>query len=71
MSLGDFMYVDGSRLIIPEGKHMCMWALQSMMPVFAAMQRADGQGDDWIGKSNIFVRTDPDGLVHFRIERTD
>ena len=69
MEVGDCMYVDGSKLIIPQGKHMCLWALQSMMPVFPAMQRPKGHEEDWIGESNLFVCPDPKGLVHFRIER--
>ena len=32
--VGDYFFIDGSRLIIPEGGHVCLWALQSMMPVF-------------------------------------
>ena len=32
--VGDSFYLDGSKLSVPEGKFVCMWALQSMMPVF-------------------------------------
>ena len=33
--IGDSFAVDGGKIRIPEGKHICMWALQSMMPIFA------------------------------------
>ena len=34
MLVGDFFYIEDSKIIIPEGKHICLWALQSMMPIF-------------------------------------
>ena len=70
MEVGDCMYVDGSKLIIPQGKYMCMWALQSMMPIFPLMQRGGSSKEDWTRKSGqLFVCPDPNGLVHYRIER--
>ena len=30
--VGDSFMVDGSKILIPQGRHICMWALQSMMP---------------------------------------
>ena len=47
-----------------------MWALQSMMPIFPLMQRGGIQKGDWASKSGqLFVCPDPNGLVHYRIER--
>ena len=71
MLVGDCMYVDGGKLIIPAGGHMCMWALQSMMPILPLLQRSGGAPGDWTGKVNHFVCPDPAGLVHFRIDRVD
>ncbi|MHA2112789.1 MAG: TIGR04076 family protein [Candidatus Hodarchaeales archaeon] len=34
MLVGDYFFIEGSKLTIPEGKHICIWALQSMMPIF-------------------------------------
>jgi hypothetical protein len=40
MLVGDYFMVDGGKIMIPDGKHMCMWALQSMMPIFPLTGRA-------------------------------
>lgn len=70
MMVGDYFIVDGGKIMIPDGKHMCMWALQSMMPIFPLLQRAEPKKGDWTGKSGqVFVCPDPNGLVHYRIER--
>lgn len=70
MLVGDYFMVDGGKIMIPDGKHMCMWALQSMMPIFPLLQRAEPREGDWTGKAGqVFVCPDPKGLVHYRIER--
>ena len=70
MMVGDSFIVDGGKIKIPDGKHICMWALQSLMPIFPLLQRAAPQKHDWTGKSGqLFVCPDPKGLVHYRIER--
>jgi uncharacterized repeat protein (TIGR04076 family) len=47
-----------------------MWALQSMMPIFPLLQRAESKEGDWTSKTDqVFVCPDPKGKVHFRIER--
>jgi uncharacterized repeat protein (TIGR04076 family) len=33
MMVGDYFTVEGGKLKIPAGKHVCIWALQSMMPI--------------------------------------
>ena len=68
--VGDSFMVEGGKIIIPEGKHVCMWALQSMMPIFPLLQRAESRKGDWTSKTGLlFVCPDPKGLVHYRIER--
>ncbi len=69
MLVGDYLILDGSRIIIPEGGHFCMWALQSMMPIFPLFQRAEGKKGDWTAGVNRFCCPDPEGLVHYRIEK--
>ncbi|MEW5722295.1 MAG: TIGR04076 family protein [Thermodesulfobacteriota bacterium] len=69
MLVGDYLLVEGSRLTIPEGKHFCLWALQSMMPIFPLLQRTESTKGDWTGKVNQFCCPDPRGLVHYRIEK--
>jgi anaerobic carbon-monoxide dehydrogenase iron sulfur subunit len=69
MIVGDHFFVDGGKIIIPERKHICMWALQSMMPIFPLLQRVEPSTDDWTGKANHFCCPDPKGRVFYRIER--
>ncbi len=71
MLVGDSFIVDGGMLKIPDGRHICMWALQSMMPIFPLLQRSEGSKGDWTSKACQFVCPDPKGLVHYRIERMD
>jgi carbon-monoxide dehydrogenase iron sulfur subunit len=69
MLVGDFFYVEGSRVYIPEEKYMCMWALQAMMPVFPILQEKDNLRDDhWVKRVEHFVCPDPDGRVVYRLE---
>jgi carbon-monoxide dehydrogenase iron sulfur subunit len=70
--VGDSFTIEKGRLKIPEGKHVCIWALQSMMPIFPLLQRVDPEKGDWAGKEGQqFVCPDPKGLVHYRIERIE
>ena len=69
MLVGDHFFVDGGKIRIPDGKHICMWALSSMMPIFPLMQRGTGEPTDWTSKDQLFVCPDPKGRVHYRIER--
>lgn len=70
--VGDSFILDGGKIMIPEGKHICMWALQSMMPIFPLLQRVKPEKGDWTGKSGqLFVCPDPKGKVHYRIERIE
>ena len=69
MLVGDYFYVDDSRLSIPEGKHICIWALQSMMPIFPILTVRDKLDDGhWIKKIKHFSCPDPKGLVLYRLE---
>jgi len=67
--VGDHFFVDGSRLMIPEGGHVCIWALQSMMPIFPILSVKDRlEAGHWVGKVKTFSCPDPQGLVQFRFE---
>jgi carbon-monoxide dehydrogenase iron sulfur subunit len=69
VQVGDTFYVEDSKLIIPEGGFVCMWALQSMMPVFPVLDARDGLAEDhWIRKVKTFSCPDPQGLVQYRLE---
>jgi len=68
--VGDSFTLERGKIRIPEGKYICMWALQSMMPIFPLLQRAEPQKGDWTSKAGqVFVCPDPKGCVHYRIER--
>ena len=70
--VGDHFFVDGSRLIIPEGGHVCIWALQSMMPIFPILAVKDRlDAGHWTSKVKTFSCPDPHGLVQFRLEVVD
>ena len=70
MLVGDYFYLEDSKLIIPEGKHICMWALQSMMPVFPIINVKEKLDDGhWIKEVKHFTCPDPKGKVIFRIEK--
>ena len=71
MEVGDYFTVSGGKIEIPEGKHMCLWAMQSLMPVLPAKQREIKEENDWIPHTKRFICPDPNGGVVFRIDRID
>jgi uncharacterized repeat protein (TIGR04076 family) len=69
MLVGDYFIVKDSKLIIPDGKHICIWALQSMMPVFPIMNEKNKlDKTHWVKSVKYFVCPDPKGKVMFRLE---
>jgi uncharacterized repeat protein (TIGR04076 family) len=69
MLVGDYFYLQDSKLYIPEGKYMCMWALQSMMPIFPILNEKEKLDDDhWVKHIEHFVCPDPKGKVLYRLE---
>lgn len=72
MLVGDHFLVEGDRIRIPEGKFICLWALQAMMPILPLLQRTDPRRGEWTGlAAQTFTCPDPKGRVHFRIERLE
>ncbi len=72
VQVGDYFYVEDSKLSIPEGKFVCIWALQSMMPIFPILEVRDRlEEGHWVKKVKNFSCPDPDGLVKFRLELVD
>lgn len=70
MQPGDsFEVTCSSRLSIPEGKHVCMYALAAVLPLLPAMQR-DLAEDDWLAHENEVACPDPQERLVMRIERT-
>ncbi len=69
MQIGDYFYVEDSKLFVPDGKYICIWALQSMMPIFPILAVKEKLEDShWIKKVQTFSCPDPKGLVQYRLE---
>jgi len=69
MLVGDHFYVEGSKLYVPEGMHICIWALQSIMPLFPILASRDSlEKTHWVKQVNAVSCPDPKGLVQFRVE---
>jgi len=70
--VGDHFFVEDSKLYVPEGKYVCIWALQSMMPIFPILSVRDRlENEHWVKRVKHFSCPDPKGLVQFRLEVVD
>ena len=69
---GDFFTVHDGDLQIPEGGYICLYALQSMLPLIPAKERAiaEDRDEDWMWRVHHVQCPDPDGRMIFKIERT-
>jgi uncharacterized repeat protein (TIGR04076 family) len=69
---GDSFTVRDGNIRIPEGGFICLWALQSLMPVLTPKERniAEEKEDDWMWRVHHAQCPDPEGRVIFKIERT-
>ncbi len=72
MKPGDYFMVSDGDIQIPGGGYICLWALQSLMPLITPKEReiAEGEGEDWMWRVHHAQCPDPKGRVIFRIERT-
>jgi uncharacterized repeat protein (TIGR04076 family) len=69
LRVGDFFELtESSRLRIPDGRHFCVFALQSVLPFLAAKQRQLAE-EDWLERDSLVCCPDPDERVVMRIER--
>lgn len=66
---GDYFEVKGGRIYLPQGKHMCIWALQSLLPMLPLKQREISEQNDWVPHTHRMSCPDPNGMVIFRIDR--
>lgn len=69
MTPGDYFEVRGGRITIPAGKHMCLWAMSSILPMLPAKQRNIEEENDWLPGTSQMCCPDPNGMVIFRIEQ--
>jgi uncharacterized repeat protein (TIGR04076 family) len=69
LAVGDYFEVtESNRVRIPAGKHFCLYALQSVLPLLPAKQR-QLPPEDWLEQDNFVACPDPDERVVMRIER--
>jgi uncharacterized repeat protein (TIGR04076 family) len=72
MKKGDFFTVRDGDIRIPAGGYVCLWALQSLLPMLPAKERkiAEAQDADWMWRVDYAQCPDPAGRVIWRIDRT-
>lgn len=69
LNVGDYFEVtNSSQLRIPEGKHFCIFAIASILPLLPAKQR-QLPSDDWLDADSFVAFPDPDEKMVMRIER--
>jgi uncharacterized repeat protein (TIGR04076 family) len=69
LKVGDYFEVTNSAEVrIPEGKHFCMYAISSVLPLLPAKQRRMSP-DDWLEKDSLVACPDPDERLIMKIER--
>ena len=69
LEVGDwFELVESSRLQLPPGRHFCVFALQSVLPLLPAKQR-QLPADDWLETDTLVCCPDPEEGLVMRIDR--
>jgi uncharacterized repeat protein (TIGR04076 family) len=72
MKPGDSFTVSDGDIQVPEGGYICLWALQSLIPVLTPKEReiSETKENDWMWRVHHAQCPDPNGRVIFKIERT-
>lgn len=72
MKPGDHFTVSDGDIQIPEGGYICLWALQSLIPLITPKEReiAEKREEDWMWRVHHAQCPDPKGRVVFKIEQT-
>ncbi len=72
MKPGDYFTVHDGAIAIPQGGYICLWALQSLLPVLTTKERhiAESHEEDWVWRVHHMQCPDPNGRVIFRIVRS-
>ena len=69
LEVGDyFELTESNRLRIPEGRHFCVYALQSVLPLLPAKQRKLPD-EDWLEQDTLVCCPDPEERLVMRIDR--
>jgi|AAFY01.1.fsa_nt_gi uncharacterized repeat protein (TIGR04076 family) len=70
--VGDCFRVDGGRLSFPgSNKHVCLYALASILPLIPAKQRNIIEKNDWLPRTRLVQCPDPNGVVIWEIEELE
>jgi uncharacterized repeat protein (TIGR04076 family) len=71
LKVGDYFEVrESSRVTIPEGRHFCLYAISSVLPLLPAKQRRLA-AEDWLEQDSLVCCPDPEERLVMRIERLD
>ena len=69
LKVGDYFdVVESSKLVIPDGKFFCIYALNSVLPLIPAKQRQLDE-NDWLERDVLVSCPDPEERLILRIER--
>jgi len=71
MKPGDYFTVRDGDIRIPEDGYICLWALQSVLPVITPKERdiVEEKDKDWMWRVHHVQCPDPKGRVIFNVER--
>ncbi|MCS7109005.1 MAG: TIGR04076 family protein [Sulfolobales archaeon] len=65
--VGDYFEVSGSMLTLPLNRHVCFYALSSLIPLLPAKQRKVDEPNDWLPRVREVSCPDPEGRVIWEI----
>lgn len=70
---GDYFTVCDGDIRIPEGGSVCLWALQSLLPIITTKEREilEEKDEDSMWRVHHTQCPDPEGRVIFKIERVE
>ena len=71
MGLGTGFFARNGKLTFPQGGPICLFALQSILPMIPAKERIVDRGptNDWMARIHHVQCPDPKGRVIWRIEQ--
>jgi len=65
---GDCFRLEGARLTFPgPNRHVCIYALSSLLPLLPAKQRKIDEPGDWLPRVDRVQCPDPEGIVIWEI----
>jgi uncharacterized repeat protein (TIGR04076 family) len=71
MKRGDYFLVRDGDVTIPDGGHICLYALQNLLPVITPKERAlaEARDEDWMWRVRHVQCPDPKGRVIFTVDQ--